>query len=194
MDEYLAALPRGINSYPDYVMKAATYREFLAEIPEGGIAELGALPPTLRELVERPLPVSDWLPEVHANALFMAIADAFFPSDDAFAARKLETNRRMLRSPLYRVLFLLATPETMLRNVTSRWVKFHKGILLRVPSIAERSAKLRVDFPPNLVPHLQARAYVAAVQAALEAAGAKEVESSISSWSSTFINVDAAWK
>jgi hypothetical protein len=193
MNAYLDSLPRGLNSYPEYVMKAATYREFLAEIPEGGAAALRALPPTLLDLVERPLPVSTWLPEVHGNALSIAIGESFFASDDEFVARKLEANRRMLRGPLYRGLFFLLTPATMFKGFTARWEKFHKGIQLKALSVEKGNAKLRLESPHNLIPLLQARAYAAALQAALESAHAENVEVALSSWSSTSVNFDATW-
>jgi hypothetical protein len=194
MEEYLAKLPRGLDSYPDYQQKAVGYREFLAEVPANEMSALRVLPGPLLDLVERLVPVSNWIPEVHSCALFLAIADLYLESEELYLARKLELNRRILRSPLYRVLFLFVTPQGLLgRDLPARWNKFHRGLLLRAVEVGAISAKLRMEFPHHLVPVLQIRAYAGAVQAAVEASGGRGVFVEIASSSSTHAVFEASW-
>ncbi len=194
MSRYVDSLPRGLAAYPDYLMKASAFREFLVEMPSFSSEAVSTLPDALRELCIRPPLVTDWLPEVVAYATFLGLADIFGLSDEEFIAKKLAGNRRLLSSPAYRALFLFLSPETMLRQVERRWEKFHRGLRLTVVELERRSASLRLDYPHNLVPSLQARSYAMAVQAALEAVGAKAIRVHVEATSSSSASYAVAWR
>jgi hypothetical protein len=197
MNAYLARLPRGLDSYPDYVQKASMYREFLTEVSEADrslLPTFSGLPAVLAQLVREPVPVTSWVPEVHAYALGMAMADLFFASDDAFLDRKLQANRRILSGPLYRLLFLLISPARLLRNVVSRWEKFHRGLPLRVLDLQSNEGTVRLEFPHYMVPDLQVRTYALVLQAAVEAAGGKEASFGVESSGPTFAQYCGTWK
>jgi hypothetical protein len=193
MEDYLARLPRGLESYPDYLQKASAYREFLTEIPPGGLAALSALPRVLLDLVERPRPVTSWVPEVHCFALFLAIADRFLTDDTIYLARKLAANRRLLGSPLYRLLFVFVSPETLLRGLPSRWAKFHQGLVVKVVEVGAGRGKVRLEYPHHLLPDLQVQVYAKVLQAAIEAAGGKQVSFEVSSKSTSDAVYSGTW-
>jgi hypothetical protein len=194
MNEYLASLPRGLDSYPEYVVKAAALREFLPEVSEAELVALG-LPTPLVEIVRTPPPVTHWLPEVHAVAISLAIADGFFASEEAYLSKKLQANRRLLSGPLYRFLFLFVSPREMLtKHFVDRWEKFHRGLLVKSSEVTDGTAKVQLRFPHHLVPRLQADTYGVVLQAAVEAAGGKQAAARIEAFGSTFADYDVRWR
>ena len=88
---YLEALPNGLASYPEYTQKAALYRQFLKHA--GALRVANQLPPELRLLVEQPVPVNTWLPEVMVNALYLGVADALHLDDEGVNSLLADLNR-----------------------------------------------------------------------------------------------------
>src|SRR3954447_26575263 len=127
MESYLEALSAGLDSHPDCHHKASITRQVLERFPTD---KLPPLPAPLQELVDAPPPSSLWIPEVHATALFLAICDAHFESDDDYVRFSLDFNRELLRGPLYRVLMFMASPTRLVPFVGRQWGALHRGSTL----------------------------------------------------------------
>jgi len=170
LERYLAALPNGLASYPDVVAKAAVLRDTLSE---GTPPEL---PPELERWRVDPPGVSAWIPEVHFNALMTAIWDHRFAPDRARYDRWVhDRNLRLLGTPLYRVLFMVVSPERLLIGAEKRWSAFRRGSSLRVLERDRHSAAIALSYPPHLQTELSVGGLGSALRAALELAGAKKV-------------------
>lgn len=135
------------------MQKGSVVRTFLAGAPQ-----LRNLPEPLRVLVsEKPLATS-WVPEVHANALYLALADQHLPRESDFIAYCARRNADLLRSPMYRALLVIGSPAVMLQTMRVAWPLFHKGgVTLAFVEKAPGQARLRMGFPPYVVPELIAR-------------------------------------
>lgn len=193
VESYLAELPRGLGSYPQCVAKASVLGDALESRPLHPPA--GALPPEILTLVRDPPPVSSWVPETHSNAVLLAILDEHFGAHETaqFDDWVYVRNRRLFRRPLYRILFAVVSPERLLVGAERRWEAFHKGTKLSVRVTDESSATMELHSPPHLFPATAARGIVQAVRAALEAAGAKEVQVELVRRAPTRLDYAARW-
>ena len=185
---YLERLPEGADSYPATLVKGTVILSAL-EDPKYRPAYEG-LPEVVRKLVDEPPAVGSWVPEVHFQALMATIYDSHFAAAggiDALEAWTCERNRVIFRSPLYRVLFLVVSPERVFAGAAKRWSIFHRGSRIEVVDIVPQKATVRLTYPAGIMLDLCARAYGGAFRAALAAAHAKlgtidcEVESDTSS-------------
>jgi hypothetical protein len=172
---YLAALPRGIDSYPHALVKGSVVR---GTIRESGLTladVAGLVPQPVEELVRHPPGVSDWIPETYHVVLGSAVFDLKFREAGGIPAFEnwiLESNRKLLRGPLYRVMFLVLRPQRIFSGSGKRWASFHRGSLLNVVSLVEGGAEVRLVHPPHLFTEVGLGAFTRAFQAALEAGGA----------------------
>ena len=173
---YLENLPRGVASYPHSQVKGAIVSAALAGAGLNGPLTDDQVPACVAELTRQPPSVNIWVPEVHYGAMIGAIYDLRFRDRgglDAFQAWVLEGNRALLRSPLYRVLFLVVSPERVFIGADQRWARFHRGSLLSVLKRASRTVTLRLTYPEHLFAEHAVRGFAMAFRAAGEAAGAK---------------------
>ncbi len=193
MDRYVAALPRGLASYPECQIKASVLRSFFERVELRPLVE--RLPDTLRDLVLSPPPPSMWLAEVHTTAIFMAAADTILPGDH-FVDHAYRTNYALLDSTMYRVLFRLVGARRVLTKATESWSQFHRGSSLTARSFDERggAAALRINAPAHHIPALLAEGYATALRAATEIAGGKQVECAVSRYEPSCIDLDVRWK
>ncbi len=195
MQVYIDGLPQGLDSYPECLQKASIYREFLVGIDCEALRP--HLPPTLRAMIDAPAPVTAWVPEVHASALFLATRDAF-ADDAAFVEHAYRGNRRLLDSPLYRLLFRVLGPRTMLRGARSRWGLFHRGgveMILDLPADDDAShASLTLEYPPRVIAPLLALSYASAFRAAAELSGAQEVSVRVAVHGSEHVTYALSWR
>ncbi|MCA9596380.1 MAG: hypothetical protein KC776_23860 [Myxococcales bacterium] len=190
LEAYLEALPNGLSSYPTYTQKAAVYRQLVGNLPR--LPALDALPAELRALVNEPLPVSGWLTEARANALYLALADVRGVSDAQFVDEFYSVNRGVLSSPLYSVLFLVLSPQRLVRGAATRWGSFHRGIRLSIKAQPKQTT-VRMEYPAELLPEILARAYVTAFQAAVELAGGKHVSFNVAEYTPAHTVFDGSW-
>jgi hypothetical protein len=191
-ESYLASLPNGLDSFPEYVVKAAPYRHYLSSIDFG--AEARYMPPSLRALVEDPLPMSSWMPEVHACAFMLAVRDLLFSDDESVYTSALRSNRQLFSGPLYRALFFFLTPEKMFQHAESRWASMHRGMTLKTQATSATSATFRVDYPPHLIETLMAHCLLSGFVVAVEAAGGKDVHFWISALKSDHTIFRGSWR
>jgi hypothetical protein len=191
---YLAALPQGIDSFPDCVQKASVSREFLRFMPSTG---LGTVPAPVAALIQRPPPASAWIPEVHVAALFLSVLDAHFSDEVGFIERSYVANKELLTGPLYRMLMFVASPLYLAKNVESRWNTFHRGITLvtdELPTDKHGTARFHLVYPANLLPAVLSRSYTTAFKAAIEAAGGREVNAAVVAWLPEQCQFSVSWR
>jgi uncharacterized protein (TIGR02265 family) len=169
---YLETLPAGADSYPECSTKASLLRNAVESRPLGPAVPL---PPALRALVDHPPPVTAWVPEVLFNALMLAIREVHFdPSDvEGFLAWVYEQNRKILSTPLYRVLFFVVSPERLLVGMEKRWSSFRRGTEARLVRLGDRDVEIHVTSPPNLYAPQTVQGMAAALRATIDCAGAK---------------------
>ena len=172
MEAYLAALPGGVDAHPECLHKGSVTRQVLRAFPTD---KLPPLPAPVQTLVREPPIASAWVSEVHATALYLAICDAHFPNDESYVTFSADFNRKLLRSPLYRVLMLVATPLRLMHHAGTRWSALHRGSTLRVEPVGEYTARGTVRYPTELFPLLLLRCFATAFQAAVEGSGGRNV-------------------
>jgi hypothetical protein len=174
VEAYLASLPRGLASYPECQFKGDSLDAWLRQTPTHDVAHL--VSPQLAELLDRDRPVPVWVPEVQANALYLAIRDAHFVDDATYLAHARESNRAVLDTPFNRVIFWAASPRAILRSAGLRWGSLHRGTAIEVRSARDSSVEIGLSFPRGLFPELVLRATALGIAAALENTGARDAE------------------
>lgn len=190
ISKYLDTLPRGVASYPECMVKGSVLRNVLASRPLGPEVEL---PPEIRRLVDNPPTVGEWIPEVHFNITTLSVREVHFNlrTVDDYLAWVYEQNYKLLGTPLYRVLFLLVSPDRLLNGIEKRWGAFRRGSEIKVINHAKNTAQLQLRYPACLYPSLSIQSMRVAFQAAMEHAGAKRarVEAATSSTTETVFTV-----
>ena len=177
---YLSRLPADLDSYPDALIKGSVVREVIGESDVLPRLVSGQVPPRVEALMRDPPPLASWVPEVHFTAALAAVGDLCFSGlrgMSAFERWMLERNRTLLASPLYKILFLVVSPERIFLGIEKRWGAFHRGSSLRVAGRAKGTTQLELTFPPQLFEEYALRAFGCAFQAAGEAAGSKGTSS-----------------
>ncbi len=196
IDAYLATLPQGIDSYPEAGVKGSVVRAMFPDSERSRFPAADVVPAPAGEHILHPPAVSDWVPEAHHGALIGAIYDTRFRSAGglpAFETWAIERNRALLRGPLYRVMFLVMSPERILSGVQSRWAAFHRGSNLTVVQRTGNVTQARLSHPPHLFSALAIRWFATAFQVALEAGGAKNARVRAEAESETSSGFHAAW-
>jgi hypothetical protein len=176
MARYLALLPGGLDAYPRAQAKGAILRMALEE--ERLKLPLETLPAQLAAHYTTPPTVNAWIPEVHLNAWMLAVFDAHFTAAGGTAVFEqwiFERNRKLFRTPLFRILFAVASPERILVGIEKRWAAFRRGSEMRLAGQTSTSAELSFHHPKHMASDLSARGLKMALRAALELAGAREV-------------------
>lgn len=170
---YAAALPQGLRSYPELAVKHSVVRAWFDGHDLDRLAD--ALPRELdpAELLQRP--VTAWTTEVHATAVYLAVRDVFFASDDAYVRAAHLKNVRLLASPLYRAFCRLFSEQRIQKTSAAVFRGLHRGLDL---SAEPRGDTLcwTLGYPAHLVPELIARCYGTAIAAALELGGSSHFE------------------
>lgn len=171
VDAYLAGLPGGLDAHPACVAKGALVRNLLDGQPVDELAR--RLPSPLGRLaLDQPIG-SDWVPEAHLTALYLALADVRGLRDEDLLAFARERNRLLFRSPAYRFLMEVVSPATLIRFGAQRWGNFHRGTTLDLDGVSDDGVRFSLRFPERLLPPLMLRVYAQAFVAALELARAR---------------------
>jgi hypothetical protein len=147
---------------------------WLQQSPTRDVADL--VEPQVAALLDLDRPIPTWVPEVHANVLYLAIRKAHFVDDAAFLAHARESNRAVLDTPFNRLVFWAASPRAILRSAGLRWGSLHRGSGIEVRSARDCSAEIGLSFPCGLYPELVLRATGSGIALALENTGARDVE------------------
>jgi len=172
---YLADLPDGLDSFPECRSKASLHRAFLDEKPLPPLAP-GALPEPVRELIEAPAAVSSWIPTVVHHSVLLVIRELCFTDDESYCRHAFESQRRIFRGPMYRLLLVAMPVDTVLRGIAYRWKAFHQGTQLEVLERGEGEARLELRFPPGLYNELGLKGLASGFRAALDAMKATDAK------------------
>jgi hypothetical protein len=152
---------------------------------------LDELTPTLRELVSSPPLPSQWVSEVQFNTLMLAHEDVY--PKPAFREWVYARNRKLFNSSLYRILFLVVSPERLVSQMSSRWGAFRRGTELVVVDSTPKHFIVDVRYPSFLYDsHVIANLKVAAT-AALDAAGGHDPRVSYGDIGETRTRFDIRW-
>ena len=184
----------GLDAHPQAEAKGGILAESLVEHPIR--PPRGSLGPELEALAERPPLLTDWVPEVHFNATMLAIYDEHYGATgmNAYLQWVYERNLRLFTRPAYKILFLVVSPERLLRGLEGRWAKFRRGSTLSAKQDSPKSAQVRLVHPRNLHPEPSIRAFAQAWRAGLECAGGRNVESELVSSQPTEQQYSLRWK
>lgn len=195
MESYIASLPDGLASYPEARVKGSLVRSSLTASPRPLTVGMG-LPPRLEAIILAPPAASDWIPEAELWALRTCMYDRDFADAGGMAAYSewvYGLNLRLLRSPLYRILFAVLSPERLFVGSTNRWSAFHKGTSMEDVQATRGRGRFRLKTPPYLVPDIGRIGAESAHRAALELAGAEKVVLTSRRESPSLILFDATW-
>jgi hypothetical protein len=189
---YLASISGGIDGYPDCLHKGEPLAVWLERSPTEGLAK--RLPPAAAELLCASRNLPQWVPEVHATVLYLAIREAHFPDDASFLAHARRCNQFVLETPLNLVLFWAASPRDILRAASVRWGSMHRGSTIEVRSPDEHSAELTMNFPAHLLPELVVRGNGTGFALAMERAGARDLQVQLRVMNATRAVFEARWR
>jgi hypothetical protein len=192
VEAYFASLPGGLDAYPECAHKGETLGLWLRRSPTRGLAE--RLPAHLGALLAEGATLPTWVPEVHATALYLAIREVHFADDAAFLAHAYACNRAVLDTPTNRVLFWVAAPRAILRAAGLRWNSLHRGSTLDIRIRSDTSAQVAMTFPAHLFPEVVLRGSATGFVAALENAGAHEVQMVLKDAGPTRAVFAGSWK
>ena len=191
LSDYVRRLPRGLDSYPDVVIKALPMRKALSDKP---LPPDPALPEPILRLLTMPLLASTWVSSATVHGMLCALADHHRMSDDQYVEWALVQNRRMMEEKIYHGLLALASPALLLRGASSRWSTFHRGIELVVEPTADREVSAVLRFPSFLLSEMLVRGLAAGIQAALEASRAKDLRFSVDAITDRSARLSASWR
>lgn len=169
---YLKRLPGGIDAYPDAQVKYSIVRAWLEGQDLEALAEI--LPAPVLPLVERGVPITRWVPEVHATTIYLSLRELFFSSDDAFVEDALDRNLQLLEKPMYRILMRVISRDRAAKGTALAFSQMHRGTEIDVESDGEGWLVV-LRHPPYMIPELIGRCYATALRAALEVKGFRNV-------------------
>ena len=173
LDRYVAELPEGLDSYPNFRIKAAFTRSLIQQLP----TRPEGLPDVIGRLVEYPPLISSWIPEVHHQALLLGIAErVFHGAAGTLLDSMFQMQRTLLGGKIYAPLLQLLNPALLLRQASKRWTNFHRGTTLKVVRADAEEARVQVSHPEGLYSALGREALRGGFRAAIEASRSREHE------------------
>jgi len=187
---YLAQLPQGLDSYPECQVQGGVVRTMRTDIDVR--VDPTGLPAPVAALFLQPDAMPEWLPEVHACAMTLAIAEAL-GSDEAFLAHDKAAQHRFYASVAFRVLTAFVPVQTLLNVSAPRWSALHRGTRLTITTLGSNEAAARIDFPAQLWPPVIGKMIANNFQAGLLTAQTKAVSVSLLDADATHFDFRAAW-
>jgi hypothetical protein len=171
---YVSRLRDGLDSHPHCQVKGSVMREVATAFDAALTAQL---PPTLRSIIESPPPVSTWIAEVPFNALVLVQSDHTIRRTgrkNAMHEFAFETSKALLSTPLYKILFLVVSPERLVSGVDKRWAALRRGTFIELVDHSREHARLRVHYPPHHYTETLLSIRAQSIRAALVCARAKD--------------------
>ncbi len=189
---FVADLPAGLDSHPALKAKASMYCNICEERPVPG-SDLERLPKLLRSLQDDPRPVSSWIPEVHSQAMMLAVYDTCFDSLDEFGAFTYRQGRALLEGPLYAIAFKLVPPRLLIRTATMRWRAFHRGVDLQLVESGATFVDVRLEHPTGTYGDVVMRGICEGFRGALDMGGARDASFELARPGPTEARVRLRW-
>lgn len=190
LGRYLASLPIGIDSHPHCQTKASLVHSAL----EGMDAEVvaAALPEPIAEMVRSPPPSSFWVPAVFSDAVFHAVCDTCFESEEAIMDWCHERAAQMSRSPIFSRFMKVVGPERLFRLAPKLHRLLQRGSTLR-SDVQPGRLVTRVGYPSNLHDRLNSLSNVPVIRAIAELTGGKNVQSSMREHTAVAAIYECTW-
>lgn len=171
LEAYIKRLPHGLDSYPEALAKASLLRS-VADVRPIPRQAREALPPALATLLEAPPPVTHWVSQVHTHALLLVLRDCVCSDQEDFVRFCYLRQRELFQSPMYRVMFALATPGMLFRAFALRWGSLHRGTSLSIRDRTDTSVRLELEHAPHLWDPEVSLATAAGLRVVLDLSGA----------------------
>ena len=189
--EYLGLLPDGLDSYPECQTKGSVLHAARA----GYSLDAGPdqLPLRILQVLDDPPPKNAWIPQVLNNAAQFAIADRYFPTDDAYLEWAYRNNVRLVQSPMYKILTRVASPKVFLQGAGVKWRIVHRGQSLDVRILDDQHARAEIRHPPHLHLEIGHRNFATAFEAILKAANATDVTAQVARSFPTGADLELRW-
>jgi hypothetical protein len=83
------------------------------------------------------------------------------------------STHKLLSTPLYKVLFLLVSPERLMVGLDKRWAALRRGTRIELVDRTEHAVRLRLSYPDRLYDRAILRVRAASLRAAVTCAGAR---------------------
>jgi hypothetical protein len=169
---YVRRLPRGLASYPQCLAKGSLISAYMTARP----IDPASLPDELRSVIESKPRDNVWVPEVRFLTLALLVRERHFLNDETFLASVKALNAQLFRGPIYRALMFVATTRALVAGAGMRWRQFHEGTSITAEHGSGTFCDFQFKYPPNLFEPLHVKIFLTAIEAALEATGAKRTE------------------
>lgn len=189
---YVERLDRGLDAHPHCEVKGSVVRQLVTTELARDVEP--HLPSVLRAyFADIPL-VSAWIPEVHFHAILHAVFDTTFSgSEQRFLAWVRDENRALMKSALYKVIFLVVSPERLFRSIGPRWGALRRGTAAEVLDSSPNGGRIRVRFPLHLYSDLVTQIRAASMAVIAEASGARNVRVVAEHATGTSVEFVASW-
>ncbi len=188
---YVGNLPAGLRSYPEAQTKGIVLRSSVSG--RYFHPAWNGLPDALTGPMRSPPLPTAWVPTVITDAVFCAVADAFYPSDEAVVKWNFDRTMGLSRVPMYSALAKLAGLERFIRTAARVHAHFQRGTDLIVQHITG-GANLHLRHSPHLHGRLNHLSNEGVFQAALLTAGARGASVKLVESTSSLARYEARWQ
>jgi hypothetical protein len=194
LSAYLDALPAGLESYPE----CRAHRSLLEGLvrDHGHVGRRSGLPPEVQRLLSESRGET-WMPEVHFQAVNLAIRDAAFHDDAGFADWSVAWSAELLDKPILKHLMRLMSPTLVVTGAAKRWKAIHVGSTLAARLVDAEGARARslarLTFPERMFPELFLRVLVGVFQVAVSGARGKDTRVELLELGDAFADYETSW-
>lgn len=171
---HLERLPAGIESHPDATCVADVLDVLLEDFPQ--FRRPPGVSARVQEWLDQEYTSGMWVPEMRIVTTQLMARDLYFRDDEHFVAWSHDMSVRVFKKPLYRMLMYVLSPTLVLMGAQKRWSRFRRGSTMSGRPHEDGSYTLAVDHPDGIYSPMLLDGLGASYQAALEAAGAKNVD------------------
>jgi hypothetical protein len=193
---YLARLPDGLGTYPSLRVKGLALRTLVLD-PLHPVTKGLGLPTALEDLALRPPMAADWVSVVWLAALECALYDRAYRENGglpAFEEWAFERSLRLMRSPQYRILLDVQTPELLCARHNARWSGCYRGVGLEILRVEEGLALLGISYPMWSLNGINLRALCGTFRAAAVTVGAASASATLSDDTAKSAKIEVRWK
>jgi hypothetical protein len=192
---YLASLPRGLDSFPECSVRDFAVEAYAREFGRFG-TEAGLPEPVANLFLGRF--GASWLPEVHFQAAHAAVRDLAFPDDASFYEWLYRANVELFDRPVLRSLMRLLSPTLVVIGATRRWATFHVGSVLTTGKLGRQGnremTRAKLQYPSGLFARCFLEGLEQAFLAALVASRAKDPDVKLEDVASEHAEYLVSWR